>query len=128
MDITAIRRQRDRASFDCLYNQYAAMLFGIILRIVENNAVAENVMKDTFIDAWRMLDQFDETKGSLFTWMLRIARAKATKYLSHNAEDQSAERQKWVVSHHPSTPADHRTERIFQLLTKGGQHEYSGIY
>ena len=30
MDIAANLRQRDRAAFDCLYSQYAGMLFGII--------------------------------------------------------------------------------------------------
>src|SRR4051794_9967811 len=97
MDITTILRQRDRASFDWLYNQYAAPLFGIILRMVEEHAIAQNLLKDTFVEAWRTLDQFDVAKGSVFTWMLRIARAKAASYTGHSIQKDGAETMKAIA-------------------------------
>jgi RNA polymerase sigma-70 factor (ECF subfamily) len=77
-------RQRNRQSFDWLYNQYGGMLFGLIRRMVSEDAVAEELLLETFVAAWKSLDQFDGTSGSLLTWMLRIARAKAVQYAGHN--------------------------------------------
>jgi len=81
MDITSVLRQRDRQSFDWLYGQYAGMLFGILRKIVEENTIAERLLHETFVEAWKSLDKFDGKTGDLFIWMLRIARAKAAGYV-----------------------------------------------
>ena len=102
MDITAILRQRDRASFDWLYSQYAGILLGIIRKRVEENAVAESLLQETFVEAWKSLDEFDAKAVSLFIWMLRIARAKADEYKSDQEDQQPKAPKKkfWTSSAH----------------------------
>ncbi len=60
-----------------LYDHYAPALFGVILRVVHSRELAEQVLQDTLIKVWRFGNQFDRSKGRLFTWMLNIARNTA---------------------------------------------------
>ena len=60
-----------------LYDHYSGALYGVILRIVQKESVAEEVLQDVFIKIWNKIDGYDETKGRLFTWMVNIARNQA---------------------------------------------------
>jgi RNA polymerase sigma factor (sigma-70 family) len=72
---------RDERSFALLYDNYAPALFGIILKIVGNEAEAENLLQDCFVKVWRTIGQYDPAKGRLFTWLLHIARNTALSFL-----------------------------------------------
>ena len=60
-----------------LYDAYAGAVFGVIMRIVLNRELAEQVMQDTFLKVWRNGPQYNETRGTLFTWLISIARNAA---------------------------------------------------
>ncbi len=70
-------KTHDREAISLLYDRYGAALYGVVLRIVGNEALAEDVMQDTFIKVWRKGASFDRRKGKLFTWLLNIARNTA---------------------------------------------------
>jgi RNA polymerase sigma factor (sigma-70 family) len=57
-----------------LYDHYSAALYGMIIRIVKNEGVAEEVLQDVFLKIWNRFDNYDASKGRLFTWMLNLAR------------------------------------------------------
>ena len=59
---------------DYLYDHYSPALYGVISRILNNDDVAEEVLQDAFLRIWDRIDNYDATKGRLFTWMLNIAR------------------------------------------------------
>jgi RNA polymerase sigma-70 factor, ECF subfamily len=46
------------------------------LRFVGNEAVAEDLLSDVFLDVWRQADRF-QARSSVSTWLLAIARFKA---------------------------------------------------
>lgn len=74
---------------DQLYDTYMDSLYGVVLRIVETTDLAEDVMQETFIKIWQKIDSFDSKKGSLFTWLLNIARNTAIdKRRSRYAKDR----------------------------------------
>jgi RNA polymerase sigma factor (sigma-70 family) len=72
---------RDQRAFATLYDTYAPALYGIILRIVGDDAEAENLLQDCFVKVWRNIGQYDPAKGRLFTWLLHIARNTALSFL-----------------------------------------------
>lgn len=67
-------RSRNKSSLDYLYDHYSAALYGVISRIITNEDVAEELLQDAFLRIWNRIDNYDATKGRLFTWMLNIAR------------------------------------------------------
>lgn len=77
---TGIALQNDDA-FSDLYNNYAAALFGICLKLVRCKATAEDLLQDVFVKIWKHINTYDALKGTLFTWMLNITRNTCIDYL-----------------------------------------------
>jgi RNA polymerase sigma factor (sigma-70 family) len=71
--VLALRR-RERIAAEALYDMYSASLFGAIVRIVNDEALAEDVLQDTFLKIWNSFSSYSSEKGRLFTWMVNIAR------------------------------------------------------
>lgn len=64
----------DKKGMPLLYKHYSAAIYGIIIRMVNNEEVAQEVMQDVFIKAWKHADKYDSNKGRLYTWLAQIAR------------------------------------------------------
>jgi len=67
-------RNREKVAVEALYDMYSASLFGVISRIVIDEATAEDVLQETFVKIWHSFSGYSEDKGRLFTWMVNIAR------------------------------------------------------
>lgn len=67
-------------AFEYLYDHYASMLFGIILKIVPVQEEAENLLQDCFVKIWRHIGSYDENKGRFATWLINLARNTAIDY------------------------------------------------
>ncbi|HEX8608363.1 MAG TPA: sigma-70 family RNA polymerase sigma factor, partial [Pedobacter sp.] len=67
-------RNREKVAVEALYDMYSASLFGVISRIVIDEAVAEDVLQETFVKIWHSFSGYSSEKGRLFTWMVNIAR------------------------------------------------------
>ncbi len=70
-------KQQESAALGDLYDAYSNALYGIVLKIVQSHELAQQVLQDTFLKAWRHAASYDESKGRLFTWLLNIARNTA---------------------------------------------------
>jgi RNA polymerase sigma factor (sigma-70 family) len=71
----------DQKSIATLYAMYSPALLGIIVRIVKFDEIAEDVLQETFVKIWKSIDQYQESKGRLFTWMSRLAKNTAIDHL-----------------------------------------------
>lgn len=67
-------------AFSTLYDSYAAALYGITYKIVRDRDVTEELLQDTFVKIWQRIDTYNHQKGTLFTWMLNIARNTCKDY------------------------------------------------
>jgi len=70
-------KQQEDSALSILYDNYSVAIYGVILRIVKLEAVAEDVMQESFVKIWTSFEQYDVEKGRLFTWMINIARNTA---------------------------------------------------
>jgi RNA polymerase sigma factor (sigma-70 family) len=60
-----------------LYEATLPRVFGLVLRIVRNRSLAEEVVEETYFQAWRQSVRYDPTRGRAITWLLNIARSRA---------------------------------------------------
>lgn len=96
--IARIARQDERA-LEALYDATAARVNGLVLRITQRAALAEEVLEDTYWQVWRQAPRFDAQRGRPITWLLAMARSRAIDALrrehrfQHDAlpEDDSAD-------------------------------------
>lgn len=71
--VLALQR-RENIAAEALYDMYSASLFGVIVRIVNDETLAEDILQDTFVKIWNSFSTYSTEKGRLFTWMVNIAR------------------------------------------------------
>jgi RNA polymerase sigma-70 factor, ECF subfamily len=70
-------RARDETALSTLYDRYAAMMLGFVMRILPERADAESALLDTFMQAWRTADRFDPQRSEVPSWLLMMARTRA---------------------------------------------------
>ena len=77
-DETLIRRiaAGDQLAMRTLFARHQTPLYRWLLRIVHDEALAEDLLSDVFLDVWRQAASF-EARSSVSTWLLAIARYKA---------------------------------------------------
>jgi RNA polymerase sigma factor (sigma-70 family) len=70
-------QSKDVLALNYLYNSYSKALFGVLLRIVDSEEQAEEVLQDVFLKIWDKIETYDPEKGRLYTWMVNISRNMA---------------------------------------------------
>jgi RNA polymerase sigma factor (sigma-70 family) len=73
-ELIALLQTQDATAFSYLYDNYSGALSGVIMRMVDDAQLAEDILQETFIKIWRNFNQYDASKGRLFTWMVNITR------------------------------------------------------
>jgi RNA polymerase sigma-70 factor (ECF subfamily) len=66
----------DQLAMRTLFARHRVPLYRWLLRLVRDEALAEDLLSDVFLDVWRQAASF-EGRASVSTWLLAIARHKA---------------------------------------------------
>ncbi len=80
-DLARRLKNRDPNAMSELYDRYGRITYALIFRVVRNEAVAEDLVQETFIRVWNRVHGFDHEKGALGPWVLAVARNRAIDYL-----------------------------------------------
>jgi RNA polymerase sigma-70 factor (ECF subfamily) len=92
----------DQSAMRALFARYRVRVYRWLLRLVDDEALAEDLLSEVFLDVWRHAASF-EARSSLSTWLLAIARYKA---LSARRRRTDAELDEATVSTVPDTADD----------------------
>jgi RNA polymerase sigma-70 factor (ECF subfamily) len=78
-EIELLRRvgRGDRASFEALYDRLSGVLFSVAYRLLNNQAAAEDVLQDVFVQIWEKAPLYNPAIGKPLTWALTLTRNKA---------------------------------------------------
>ncbi|GLH78576.1 RNA polymerase sigma factor [Bradyrhizobium sp. SSBR45G] len=76
----------DEAAFERLYTATRAKLYGVVLRILHRQDLAEEVVQETYVKVWNNAAQFDPAVSSPITWMAAIARNRAIDLVRKRGE------------------------------------------
>jgi RNA polymerase sigma-70 factor (ECF subfamily) len=60
-----------------LYDRYKTMAYSIAYRITNDATLAEDVVQEAFLGAWRNAARYAESRGSVKTWLLSIVHHRA---------------------------------------------------
>src|SRR6185436_757369 len=77
-ELLAASRRGERDAFGALVERYQHVVCAITYSRTRDQALSEDVAQDTFIAAWKQLDQLREP-GRLRSWLCGIARNLARK-------------------------------------------------
>ena len=70
----------DDEALRSLVTEHTQAVYRVAVAIVRDPALAEDVVQETFVKAWRKMDSF-RGEGSLRAWILQIAHNTAVSYL-----------------------------------------------
>lgn len=82
--------QGDRAALAELYQRYASVVFGVVLRLVRDRAEAEELTQETFVEAWRRATQYQPERANVAAWLVTIAKSRAIDRLRLRAAHERA--------------------------------------
>jgi RNA polymerase sigma-70 factor, ECF subfamily len=77
----------DRLAMQVLYARHHVRVFRFVVRFVRDEATAEDLISEVFLDVWRQAGRF-EGRSAVSTWMLAIARFKALSALRRRPDEE----------------------------------------
>ena len=70
-------RSGDQRALSELYERWFPVVNALVSRMVKSASDEEDVVEETFWQAWRQADRFAAERGSVQTWLLTIARSRS---------------------------------------------------
>lgn len=111
----------DKDALRVLFARHHVRVFRFLTRIVGNDASAEDLVNEVFLEVWRNAGRF-EARSQVSTWMLAIARFKALASMRRRQHDELDEEASEMIEDTADDPevAVHKTERsaLLQLCLK----------
>ena len=93
----------DRLAMQVLYGRHHVRVFRFVLRLVRNEATAEDLISEVFLDVWRQAGQF-EGRSAVTTWLLSIARFKALSAMRKRSDEELDEEQAEAIADDSDDP------------------------
>jgi RNA polymerase sigma-70 factor, ECF subfamily len=93
----------DRLAMQVLFARHHVRVYRFVLRLVRNEATAEDLISEVFLDVWRQAAKF-EGRSAVSTWMLSIARFKALSTLRRRPEQELDEETAAAIEDHSDDP------------------------
>ena len=80
---------RDETSLAELYDCTLSKVYGLALKITRRHDLAEEVVEDTYMQAWQEIAKFDSARGPVMAWLMVICRSRAIDALRRLDEAES---------------------------------------
>jgi RNA polymerase sigma-70 factor (ECF subfamily) len=80
-DLMASIQQGDAAALEKLMLRYRRLLKSAIMRTVNDDAGAEDVLQECFLELWKQASHYSPTKGRPMAWLITLAKRRAIDYL-----------------------------------------------
>ena len=77
LDLLARITKRERAAFEQLYTRYSNILYATAMKFLTEDADAQDVVQDVFIQIWDKAKLYDPAKGKPLTWALTMTRNRS---------------------------------------------------
>jgi RNA polymerase sigma-70 factor (ECF subfamily) len=85
-ELVPLLLKKSSRGLEILYDNYSAVLFGVIHRIIQNDELAEEILKNTFVKIWNNFSQFNPAKDRLDAWFINVARNNALDKMRSSGE------------------------------------------
>jgi RNA polymerase sigma-70 factor, ECF subfamily len=102
----------DKDAMRVLFARHNVRVFRFLTRIVGNDATAEDLLNEVFLEVWRNAGRF-EARSQVSTWILAIARFKALASMRRRQHDELDDEASEMIEDMSDTPevAVQKTER-----------------
>jgi RNA polymerase sigma-70 factor (ECF subfamily) len=74
-------KSKDERALSLLYDKYSGAIYSLILKMIQDEGKAQNILQDTFMTVWDKAESYNADKGRFYTWVYRIAKNKTLNVL-----------------------------------------------
>jgi len=75
--VVAMLARSDESALAELYDRFGRVAYGLALRILRDERLAEDAVQEGFLAAWRNADRFIPERGKASTWLLTLVHRRA---------------------------------------------------
>lgn len=75
--LVALVAEGDATALEALYDRYGEAAWSLALRILTDQSLAENVVREVFLSLWREARRFDPARGTVATYLLSTTHHRA---------------------------------------------------
>jgi RNA polymerase sigma-70 factor, ECF subfamily len=94
-----------------LYDRYSAILKALIVRVVHNEAEADDLLQEVFMQIWRQAKNYSPKRGKTLGWVVTLTRRRAIDRLrKRQAYTRAKERFEEKTELHPEAWVHSRIE------------------
>jgi RNA polymerase sigma-70 factor, ECF subfamily len=110
----------DREAFQVLYQMFSPAAYGLALRVLRDEQLAQDALQEAFTQVWLEANRYDPALGSGRAWILRLAHRRAVDRVRREEADRrrglawgmvQRERDHDTVAEVVELRADHRRVR-----------------
>ncbi|WP_086818994.1 ECF RNA polymerase sigma factor SigK [Allokutzneria sp. NRRL B-24872] len=106
----------DEAAFNSLYEVLAGPIYGVVLRVLRDQAQSEEVAQEVLVELWRTATRYAPEKGSVLTWALTVAHRRAVDRV--RSAQSSADREDRAGRLDTERPFDEVSEQVAARLER----------
>lgn len=81
IELLSATGRRDKLAFSRLYQLTSPKLYAVALRILREEAGAQDCLQEAFISVWRQAASYQPDRAAPMTWLTTIVRNRAIDYL-----------------------------------------------
>jgi RNA polymerase sigma-70 factor, ECF subfamily len=75
--VVALVARSDDTALAELYDRFGRVAYGVALRVLRDEKLAEDAVQEAFLAAWRSADRFMPERGKASTWILTLVHRRA---------------------------------------------------
>src|SRR5437899_7842156 len=75
--VVALAARSDEVAFAELYDRYGRAAYGLAVRVLRDEALAEDAVQEAFLAIWRGASRFIPERGKASTWILTLVHRRA---------------------------------------------------
>jgi RNA polymerase sigma-70 factor, ECF subfamily len=116
LDLMRGIQAEDPNALSQLYDRYNGILKALILRVVHNEAEADDLLQEIFMEIWKQAKNFSPEKGKPLGWMVTLARRRAIDGLrKKQAYQRAEERLQAEIEQQPDAWVQNTTEEAINF-------------
>lgn len=119
--IELLLKSGNQKDFEVIYDRFSDALFGVLCKILPDEELAEDALQEAFVKIWHNAQKYERGKGTIFTWMLNIARNLAidklrSKQIINSNKTISIADNVGMAEASQNEPSDERAEEVVELI------------
>lgn len=118
-------QEGDQRAFETIFQRYRGRIFDYLIRLVRDQAIAEEIFQEVFLHLFRHASQFDSSR-TFRPWFFRVAHNRAMDFFRKNPERGNLEKLQEEFPQSTPSPEDlalsaesvRTLDRMLQLLSE----------